>query len=223
MNYILFVFFGIVPSLVWLAYYLRKDIHPEPKKLIALVFVIGMLATIPAIIIELAARYALEAVFEASASLLVLYMLVGVALVEEFLKYMVFYWAILKNSLKREVDEPVDFMVYMIVAGLGFAALENILILLGLGPQAPLSDIVSLSALRLVGATFLHALASGVLGYFLALAVFKAKWSKLYFALGLLLVTFLHGFFNVYIITGDGISQVVFPLIILILSKGEKS
>ena len=129
---------------------------------------------------------------------------------------MVFRWAILKNSNAKEVDEPVDFMVYMIVAGLGFAAFENILILLGLGPQAPLSDIVSLSILRLVGATFLHALASGTLGYFLAMAVLRTRWSKLYFAAGLLLVTLLHGFFNIYIIKGEGISQIVFPLIILI-------
>ena len=216
MNYLLFLFFGIAPSLLWLAYYLRKDTHPEPRQMIALIFIMGMVATIPAIVIELALRYGLELVFDASLPLLFFYMFAGVAFVEEFMKYVVFRIGIIGNSNIQEMDEPVDFIIYMIIAGLGFAAAENIIILLGLGPQAPLSEIVSLSALRLVGATFLHALASGAIGYFLALGAFRAKRKHIYLGSGLLLAAALHGFFNIYIIRGEGAPQWVFPVIILI-------
>lgn len=44
-NYILAIILGILPSVIWLAFYLRKDIHPEPKKWLFLIFLAGMAIT----------------------------------------------------------------------------------------------------------------------------------------------------------------------------------
>ena len=52
MNYPLFLFFGLTPSVVWLLWYLRKDSHPEPKRFLVKIFLWGMLFTVPAIAIE---------------------------------------------------------------------------------------------------------------------------------------------------------------------------
>jgi len=32
MIYALFVIFGLLPSVVWLLFYLKKDVHPESKE-----------------------------------------------------------------------------------------------------------------------------------------------------------------------------------------------
>jgi len=43
MNYLFYALLGIVPSIVWLLFYLHKDVNPEPKKTILLVFLGGAL------------------------------------------------------------------------------------------------------------------------------------------------------------------------------------
>ena len=51
---------------------------------------------------------------------------IGGALIEEYVKYFMVKVGGFRN---RELDEPCDIMIYMIIAALGFAALENILVL----------------------------------------------------------------------------------------------
>ncbi len=213
MNYPLFLFFGFVPSIIWLAFYLRKDSHPEPNSVIRKVFFWGMLATLPAIALELTLRSLFSFLPFSEGVILILYIFLGVALVEEVLKFLVVRFSVYANPA---LDEPVDVMLYMIIAALGFAAFENILILFGLGSTSPVSNIVALTLVRLVGATFLHALTSGTFGYFLARSFFDQKRKYWYVAAGLFLATLLHGFFNFYILEADGIQKLLFPAIILL-------
>lgn len=79
-----YLFLGITPSLIWLLYYLKKDIHPEPKRMIVRVFILGMLATIPVIAIETYAQDVFDDATLPNLLTLFLYFIVGVALVEEF-------------------------------------------------------------------------------------------------------------------------------------------
>lgn len=213
MNYPLFLLFGFIPSLIWLAFYLRKDSHPEPNSMIRKVFFWGMLATIPAIALELSLRSLFSFLPFSEEIILILYIFLGVALVEELLKFLVVRFSVYKN---KALDEPLDVMLYMIIAALGFAALENILILFGLGPSSPISNILALTLMRLVGATFLHALASGTFGYFLAHSFLDKKRKWRYFVVGLFLATLLHGLFNFYILKGDGAAKLLVPAIILL-------
>lgn len=212
MNYPLFLFFGLAPSILWLLFYLRKDSHPEPKRFLGKIFLWGMLITIPAIALELSFKSFLFNLPIQYGVQLSLYFFFGVALVEEWLKYIVvrafvFY--------KAQLNEAVDVMVYMVVSGLGFAALENIFLLSGLGPTSPVSDIVILSAIRLAGATFLHALASGLFGYFLARGFLEPAKGLRYFALGLLLASLLHAMFNFAILELEGTARILLPLALL--------
>ena len=213
MNYLLFLFFGLVPSIIWLAYYLRKDVNPEPNSVIQKVFLLGMLATLPAIALELGLRSLFSFLPFSEGVIFILYIFLGVALVEEVLKFLVVRFFVYKN---KALDEPVDVMLYMIIAALGFAAFENILLLFGLGPSFPVSSIVALTLVRLVGATFLHALASGTFGYFLARSFFDTKRKYLYVAAGLFVATLLHGLFNFYILQAQGFTKLLIPAIILI-------
>jgi len=213
MNYLLFLFFGLVPSIVWLAFYLRKDSHPEPNSMITKVFLLGMLATLPAIVLELTLRSLFALLPFSDGIILILYIFLGVALIEELIKFLVVRVFVYKN---KALDEPLDLMLYMIIAALGFAAFENILILFGLGPASPVSNIVALTLVRLVGATFLHALVSGTFGYFLARSFFDKKKKHWYFAIGLLIATLLHGFFNFYILKGESMAKLLVPGLILL-------
>ncbi|MDA1337681.1 MAG: PrsW family intramembrane metalloprotease [bacterium] len=213
MNYPLFLFFGLVPSIIWLAFYLRKDSHPEPNSVIRKVFLWGMLATLPAIALELVLRSFFAFLPFSQEVTLILYIFLGVALIEELLKFLVVRVIMYSN---KALDEPVDVMLYMIIAALGFAAFENILLLFGLGATSPVSNIVALTLVRLVGATFLHALASGTLGYFLARSFFDAKRKYVYLAVGLFVSTLLHGLFNFYILEVEGVAKLLIPAIILV-------
>ena len=213
MNYPLFLFFGFIPSIIWLAFYLRKDAHPEPNSMIRRVFFWGMLATLPAIALELILRSLFQLLPFSEGVILILYIFLGVALVEELLKFLVVKVSVYQD---KALDEPLDVMLYMIIAALGFAAFENILILFGLGPSSPVSNILALTLVRLVGATFLHALASGTFGYFLARSFLDPKRKCWYVASGLFLATLLHGLFNFYILEVEGATKLLIPAVILL-------
>jgi RsiW-degrading membrane proteinase PrsW (M82 family) len=212
MNYPLFLFFGLAPSIVWLLFYLRKDSHPEPNWLIRKVFLWGMLITIPAIAVELTMKSLVSNIPLVQEMKVFLYFFLGVALVEELLKYFVVRVLVFH---KPELDEPFDVMLYMIISALGFAALENIFLLSGLGPFSPVSNIAALAAVRLVGATLLHALASGLFGYFLARSLMDPKKRFRYFFIGLFCASLLHALFNFAILESEGIARILFPLALL--------
>lgn len=119
-------------SLAWLAFVRRFDrAHPEPIWLVVVTFALGAVATIPAGLCELAlARLSpwLDPrivtfggqVFALPLSFLVLTFVVGT--VEEGVKLGATSFA----ARRPEFDEPVDGIVYGIVASLGFAAAENV-------------------------------------------------------------------------------------------------
>ena len=198
------VFLGIAPSFIWLLFFLRKDRQPEPNRMILKIFVFGMIITLVAAFVELGIEASLnifDFISDISAksdilSLLTLlaYNIFGIALIEEFLKYLVIKEKVLKNP---NFDEPVDAMLYMIISALGFAALENILII---WPIGNIYDQTSVIALRFVGATFLHALCSGVVGYFLALSFYETKRRFLLISVGIAISSVLHGLYNFSII-----------------------
>ncbi len=197
MPYPVYIFLALAPSLIWLMFYLGKDAHPESKKIILRVFIYGAIIALPAALIEM--------LLEARAAQLnmppllysIIYFFLIVALVEEVAKYFAAKYGALTSS---EIDEPVDIMEYMIVSALGFAALENLLYLYGF--TVPSGLILAME--RFVGATFLHALASGVMGYFIILYSINTEKPKIVFLiLGLAVATTLHGLFNFSIIEID--------------------
>lgn len=207
--------FALAPSFIWLAFYLRKDSHPEPNMMIFRIFLLGMLITIPAIFIETFLEGFIRAFSLPHAWFLFLYFLLGIAFVEELLKYLVVRFAAFSNSA---LDEPLDVMLYMIIAGLGFAALENIFLLFRLIQIYPASDIFLINIIRLLEAVFLHALASGLLGYFLAISFFRKKHRKLLFVFGFASAVLLHGLFNFYIfyVGGENFFLLLLPTVPLL-------
>ncbi|MFW6283032.1 MAG: PrsW family glutamic-type intramembrane protease [Minisyncoccales bacterium] len=141
------------------------------------------------------------------------HLFIGVALIEEFAKYSAVWIGLFRqtegNRAEAALDEPTDIMIYMIIAGLGFAAFENILLLCtGFYP------VFRLTFLRFIGATFLHALSSGIFGFLIALSYFELKKRKRLFLLGLFLATALHGLYNFFIMESKEMSPFLLSLVI---------
>lgn len=217
MQYSLSIALGLLPSIIWLLYFLRKDHHPEPNKMILKVFFYGMIIAVVAALVEIAILGFLKMTVpdfeEKSTIFFILYNILGIAFIEEFLKYIVVKQRVLHDPA---FDEPVDAMLYMIISALGFAALENILVLLPGQHSFAWLEAANTSVLRFAGATFLHALCSGTVGYFLALAICRQNKTNL-IIMGLMTSTLLHGIFNLSIIGAkDQSSLILIPIIILI-------
>ncbi len=121
------------------------------------------------------------------------------ALVEECVKYYAVRTIVLRNPA---FDEPVDAMIYMMTAGLGFAAIENILVMFRTIPHGAQAAFAVWS-LRAVGATLLHALSSSLIGYFLALSWFFRDHHRKLLVLGILLATLFHFVFNLFLASAD--------------------
>lgn len=207
LHYLIAIGLGILPSLIWLSFYLKEDVHPEPKKWLILVFFLGMAVTPLVVIIEWLAigffsflNTAFPVLFGPILKELAI-IFIAVALIEELFKYLVVGLTMKKNPV---FDEPTDAMIYMIVAALGFAAVENIMVMNSYSPLTLASIGLPLTTLaaRFIGATFLHTLTSGIIGFYYALSLVKKPISRYHLPLvkGFIFATLLHGAFNYFII-----------------------
>lgn len=217
-NSIILVILGFLPSLIWLGFYYRKDAHPEPKYLVSKTFFMGLILAPLAIIAQYLFREGalyFNTAYNYSESYS---FFLWAAFVEEAVKFLAVKFLVLHDP---EFDEPTDAMIYMIAAGLGFAAIENVLVLFQAIPNG-IQATASIWLLRFVGATLLHAVSSAVTGYFLALAWFYSHHSRKLIALGLALATLLHFMFNILLLGGGADSSgfllsTVFLIIIAVL------
>lgn len=189
------VFLGLMPSFIWMSFFLKEDIHPEPRYLIAKTFLMGIIIAPFVLVLQIGfnpvGSWISNSSLLAGGSLFFLW----AAFVEEFFK---FYAVRLVALTDPQFDEPVDAMIYMMVAGLGFAAIENILVLFRTIPNG-INTTLTIWALRAVGATLLHALSSALVGYFLALSWFFGDHRKKLLFVGLTLATLFHFTFNIFL------------------------
>lgn len=213
-QYILYISLALIPSIIWLLFYLRKDKHPEPNSMVIQIFIWGMLIAFPAVIIENFAISLLDSFNLSGTIQLSLLYFVGVAATEEALKFLVVYFRVIKRT--TEIDEPIDAMLYMIISALGFAAIENVFLLTPMFIDN-FSATINVAFSRFLGATFLHALASAIIGYYLALSFFKPHKKVFLLIHGFSLAILLHGFYNIFVINLEGNFIFVLPTAALII------
>jgi len=196
MKLLLYIILAPLPSIIWLAFYLRKDKHPEPNKMVVKIFIIGAIMIAFAAVLEQGLYLGLD---KLNLSQKIILVVIGFAFIEELLKYLVVKFGVLKNP---NFDEPIDSMLYMIIAALGFAAAENIYLLTQISPfKIEIGQAIEFITTRFLGATFLHALASAIMGYFLAASLcVRSKIRKIFRGFGLAVAVVLHSLFNYIII-----------------------
>lgn len=186
---------GMLPALLWLWFWLQEDkLNPEPRSRVLLAFWGGMLA-VPLV-------YPIEKIVASHFGMVGTTIILW-SVIEEVAKLAAAYFTALRS---KAYDEPIDALEYLITAALGFAALENALFILN--PLLDGDGIGSVAAgnLRFVGASVLHVVSSGILGYFIGRRFYaKSRMRKaLAAATGLAIAIALHALFNAFIIYENG-------------------
>lgn len=214
---------GIAPALLWLWFWLRQDLHPEPKKILFRTFIAGA-AMIPAVFLIENSLYELFLKFnftpENSYSLFFIFSL---AATEEFFKFTAAYYAALR---KKYFDEPVDALIYMITAALGFSAFENAMYIYQTAINKGVAIGIFSGNLRFLGASLVHIVSSAFIGASIAFSFFHKEHKTRNAVLGFIFAILLHGLFNYFIIkTEENIFKVflgIWALAIAIIYIIEK-
>ncbi len=184
---------GIIPSLLWLWFWLKEEESPEPKGLLTIVFIMGMVA----VVVVLPIQKFIQDHINSPQIQLVLW-----ASAEEILKYLAVLIILYRTN---KVDEPIDWPIYMITAALGFAALENTLFLIK--PFSINGATVALltGQLRYMGSTLLHTISSGIIGIAIGISWNTKGLKKIWHVfIGFIVAIALHSVFNFFIIRNDG-------------------
>lgn len=221
-NNIIYLILAILPGIIWLFFFLKKDVLPEPKKQVMKVFLCGFFVCIPVVIFEYCLREELQLLDLPTKTYLILKGIFVIALVEEMFKYVAARYSVMKTS---HIDEPIDIPLYMIIAALGFATAENIIAFYSQG-LVTISDSLILFIGRFISSTLLHALTSGTIGLFLALAIYNKKWRGVLIFIGFALGIMVHALFNFFLEpsiikeTAEGYSVLYSLFIVFILFIG---
>ncbi|MFH2116243.1 MAG: PrsW family glutamic-type intramembrane protease [Spirochaetota bacterium] len=178
-----------LPSLVLIVWFYRLDRkRPEPVRLVGKSVLLGFLATVPAVFLEM--------LMDIPASLMPHFLgiawtsFVTAAFVEEGIKYVV-----LKRWLFRlsAFDEIMDGIVYAVCISLGFAFAENVMYGLGDG---------TVLVLRSFTAVPLHATATGIMGYWFGMAKRNPAQATPMMRKGFLAAVMVHGLYDFFLFTG---------------------
>ncbi len=175
---------AIAPVLIFLIFMFVKDRYEkEPLRLLATGVLYGFYSAVPILLIDINLMQ-----FEVAKKIPILFSsFITSAGNEELTKLIFLYFLMFKN---KELNEPVDGIVYSVFISLGFAAAENIIYIfdsrLG-GMETALSRaILSVPA---------HGLFASSMGYYFGIYHYMQK-GAFYLALAFLSPWFLHGTFN---------------------------
>lgn len=186
---------GILPAIFWLIFWLREDNRrPEPRRLIVRTFILGMCSVIVVLPFQ-------KIVGDTFPGYWLLPFLLW-AILEEGFKFGAAYMGGLKDI---EDNEPIDPMIYMITAALGFVALENTLFIINPLLQQDLIGGVITSNFRFIGASLLHVLSSAVIGAGISVSFYESKKIKKFdFTIGFIVGVLIHTVFNLFILSQQG-------------------
>ncbi len=186
--YLTFLIASTTPVIIFLYLIFRKDANPEPWQLLARCFFGGFLSVLITLLIALPLEL-LEPLFENPSSVAFFQAFLQAAIPEEFSKWIIFYWLVMKS---HHFDEHYDGIQYAVFISLGFALVENIMYVFDGG----LSVAVYRGVLSVPG----HGFFAVLMGYFLSLARFgdpAHRTRNLY--LSLIYPIVFHGMYNFFL------------------------
>jgi len=189
--------------LTWF-FYVRDRYEHEPRKLIILTYVLGVLSVIPAFFIEL-----FDELFLPNDGLITLLVevFIVVALTEEFMKLCAVRILAYRSP---EFNEVMDGIVYCAVAALGFATLENVEYVFRYG--------LVTGVVRAVLSVPSHALWGGIMGYQVGLAKLHKVNENVRILLGLLEAVFLHGLYDFIVFFFDMLGLPMLAVLMILCS-----
>lgn len=185
-----------VPAMLWLGYFYSQDrIEPEPRAYVLGCYVIGGFVAAPcaSFLVGLATGPESHGLGMNALSLdRWIFAIAVVGLAQEASKYITVRYTM---YVSPEFDEPLDGIIYMSAAGIGFATYESLQYLLGSGGEIFLSA----AAAQCVVTTLAHASFAGVMGFAMGRAKFhgsSAPRRSLTLLIGLAAAAVLNGGFQ---------------------------
>lgn len=178
---------AVTPALLWLLIFYRIDrVEPEPKRLVAGVYLTGLL-------LAAALHLPIFDVIFATGTWLGAYwwsQLLGSILIVGMVSAAIIYVAVRVVVFDNpEFDERLDGIIYAVAAGLGVATVSNFVYVLQHGGVD-----LNVGSIRVVVDTLGYASMAGVLGYFIGQARFE-KTPLVYLPGGILLSATLTGLY----------------------------
>lgn len=193
---------AVAPAAFWLWYFYNKDRYePEPLSWILLVYIFGIVVTIPVAFIEGTLSIIVPEFF---------IVVLGAPIVEEAGKYLVVKKTVWESL---EFDEPVDGIIYAAAAGLGFATLENVIYVFS-AVETSLLLALQTGLLRALISVPGHVLFSAMWGYSLGKARFIPQEQRTgVIATGLILAMAFHALFNLLLYDAIGFAVLILVVV----------
>jgi len=204
------IFFSLImavtPGLLLLRYYYRQDRdRPEPKNLVIKVFFLGVACSLFVYVLEdIVGRLN---VYQNWSPILYYFFeaFIVAGLCEEYIKLRIITNCVY-NSPK--FDEVIDGIVYTVVASLGFACMENVVYVMNSSWHIAIA--------RGFTAIPLHAVCSGIMGYYIGLAKRCAGTKQESFLInkGLWSAICIHGLYDFILFISSGIGYTVSVMVV---------
>lgn len=214
MNELVLFVISVLPVFLIGMYIYKKDKEKEPTKLLVKLFLGGFLSCILVLIISLILNvFPIFSANEKDLNLIELFIhvFIGIALVEEFCKWLIAY----KISYNDNAfDENYDAILYCVFVALGFACFENLLYVYSNG--------ISTGLLRAIFAVPGHACDGLFMGYYLGMSKIaitnnKKDLKNKYLFLSILVPTLLHGIYDYCLFSENIIFIVLFFIFIIVV------
>ncbi|MBZ0166185.1 MAG: PrsW family intramembrane metalloprotease, partial [Candidatus Omnitrophica bacterium] len=201
---------AVVPAVFLLWYFCRLAYTWNGSRAVMLkIFMVGILSIFPVVAMEIMISK-INVYYKWSRFIYYFFEAFIVAgLVEEYIKMQIVKFFAYYNN---RIHKIIDGIVYTVAASLGFACIENILYVFGNNWETAIA--------RGVTSVPLHAVASGMMGYYIGLARFARTKSqeKLLLNVGLWQAIMIHGLYNFLILIsplfGAMFAAFVIPLVI---------
>lgn len=203
----LYVALAMIPALVLLIFiYTRDKLHPEPKRKVFRLFILGAAIVLPAGVLE---RLMMKSPGFSEpgiqGQLITAFFVAG--MIEEFLKAAIFDRSVLQS--KSLLRDRIDCIVYAAAIGLGFATVENILYVTSNG--------LLTAVVRSVTAVPAHFMFAVIMGYYFSRVRFDNK-SKVY---AYLVPAAVHGTYDAFALSSSLTAD--FMLVLFLLALVETS
>ena len=216
---ILLFIVAALPVFLIAFYIYKKDKDKEPAGLLAKLFFAGIASTFLTLFLTLILHLIFPffggKIAGYSTLEILIYVMIGVALIEEFSKWIMLYFFSYND---KAFDELYDMIVYATFVTLGFAFFENILYI----GDNTLQEGISIGIRRALLSVPGHASFGVFMGYYLGLSKIAERNGNAYLKkkniiLSILIPTILHGIFDFCLLTDNILFIFVFFIFVGIL------
>ena len=191
MSALILLALAVAPGLAIAIFIYWKDkFEKEPKRLLIISFILGMVSILPAILLEGAGQML---GFNGSGSMITtaVYAFIVVGLSEEGSK---FFFLRIYPYRQKDFNEPFDGITYAVMVSMGFATVENIFYVFEFGPGNAL--------IRMFTAVPAHATFGVIMGYYVGLAKFSRNPAANFFR-ALFFAALMHGAYDFFLMVGN--------------------